>query len=300
MERLRFIFPAQMVAVCELEAICVHVEGALKILEWQSFRSGKVYCSCRIPISEPEIALGKDSTFNILILKLGKKEVVAQRLGEGEGEVDDAHLDAHHGGGGGEGGSGEQGEGGRSGLGGDGDGGSSSKGETSTGKRKRASLGGKKVPQGEDHTRKEHRSDQGWTLLLRAGLVKPGDRIRHSSSKAKTKARFGLVVGGVDLVVAEIQEDEEDGSTSSWKNPVAFACKINDWHVDDESYRRHRSKIKSCVRIRADSDSKEETKLDDLLKQLKPAAAPQETEVGSRSPAGAPQETGSRQESPEY
>ncbi len=97
-----------MVAVCELEAICVHVEGALKILEWQSFRSGKVYCSCRIPISEPEITLGKDSTFNILILKLGKKEVVAQRLGEGEGEVDDAHLDAHHGVGGGEGGSGEQ------------------------------------------------------------------------------------------------------------------------------------------------------------------------------------------------
>jgi hypothetical protein len=115
-----------------------------------------------------------------------------------------------------------------------------------------------------------------------------------------TKARFGLVVAGADFVVADIQEDEEDGSTSSWKNPVAFACKNNDWHKDDESWKKHRGKIKSCVRIKADGDLKEEAKLDDLLKQLKPAAAPQETEVGSRSPAGAPQETGSRQESPEY
>ena len=137
---------------------------------------------------------------------------------------------------------------------------------------------------------------------MRAGLVKPGDRIRHSSTKGMTKARFGLVVAGADFVVADIQEDEEDGSTSSWKNPVAFACKNNDWHKDDDSYNRNRGKIKPCVRIRVDGDSKEEAKLDDLLKQLKPATAPQETEVGSRSPAGAftCRETGSRQESPEY
>lgn len=137
---------------------------------------------------------------------------------------------------------------------------------------------------------------------MRAGLVKPGDHIRHSSTKGMTKARIGLVVAGADFVVAEIQEHEDDGSTSSWKNPVAFACKNNDWHKDDDSYNRNRGKIKPCVRIRVDGDSKEEAKLDDLLKQLKPATAPQETEVGSRSPAGAftCRETGSRQESPEY
>jgi hypothetical protein len=121
-----------------------------------------------------------------------------------------------------------------------------------------------------------------------------------SKSRVGSKPPAARAASGADFVVAEIQEDEEDGSTSSWKNPVAFACKNNDWHKDDESWKKHRGKIKSCVRIKADGDSKEEAKLDDLLKQLKPAAAPQETEVGSRSPAGAPQETGSRQESPEY
>ena len=73
---------------------------------------------------------------------------------------------------------------------------------------------------------------------------------------------------------------KEDGVTALWKNPVAFACKDNDWHTTDLSYKNHRNKMKSCKCIRKNGEKEEEFKFDELLKKLKTAAV--SGEAGSR------------------
>ena len=95
--------------------------------------------------------------------------------------------------------------------------------------------------------------DQGWGLLLDAGIVQAGDVILPPGKGAQKRRR------------AIVQSDGEllEGPSTRWRDPVAFAVEDNEWR-ESESFLKHRNKFSNCAHLRAGDGDDGGQKLSDL------------------------------------